>query len=181
MIDWKAVRAEVTGHLQALIRLDTTNPPGNESKAARYLEGVLRREGFDPIFVESAPGRGNVLARLAGGDEPPLMLLGHTDVVAAEPEHWTHPPFSGALADGCVWGRGALDMKNMVAANLMVLLLLRREGVRLNRDLVFAATADEEAGKGNHGPGWIIDNRPELWDAPLIITEGGGRDRKSVV
>ena len=176
MINWKAVRAEVTGHLQALIRIDTTNPPGNESEAARYLEGILRQEGFDPLFVESEPGRGNVLARLTGGDEPPLMLLGHTDVVAAEPEHWTHPPFSGALADGCVWGRGALDMKNMVAANLMVLLLLQREGVQLNRDLVFAATADEEAGKGNHGPGWIIDNRPDLWDAPLIITEGGGSD-----
>ncbi len=176
MIDWEAVRAEVTGHLQALIRIDTTNPPGNESEAAHYLEGVLRREGFDPLFVESAPGRGNVLARLAGGDEPSLMLLGHTDVVAVEPEHWTHPPFSGALADGCVWGRGALDMKNMVATNLMVLLLLQREGVQLNRDIVFAATADEEAGKGNHGPGWIIDNRPELWDAPLIITEGGGSD-----
>ena len=176
MINWEAVRAEVTGHLQALIRIDTTNPPGNESEAARYLEGVLQREGFDPLFVESAPGRGNVLTRLAGGDEPPLMLLGHTDVVAVEPEHWTHPPFSGALADGCVWGRGALDMKNMVATNLMVLLLLQREGLQLNRDIVFAATADEEAGKGNHGPGWIIDNRPELWDAPLIITEGGGSD-----
>ena len=176
MIDWEAVRAEVTGYLQALIRIDTTNPPGNESKAARYLEGILRQEGFDPLFVESAPERGNVLARLSGGDEPPLMLLGHTDVVAAEPEHWTHPPFSGALADGCVWGRGALDMKNMVATNLMVLLLLQREGVQLNRDLIFAATADEEAGKGNHGPGWIIDNRPDLWDAPLIITEGGGSD-----
>ena len=87
VIDWEAVRAEVTGHLQALIRLDTTNPPGNESEAARYLEGVLRWEGFEPIFVESTPGRGNVLARLAGGAEPPLMLLGHTDVVAAEPEH----------------------------------------------------------------------------------------------
>ena len=176
MINWEAVRAEVTGYLQALIRIDTTNPPGNESKAARYLEGILRQEGFDPLFVESAPARGNVLAQLAGGDEPPLMLLGHTDVVAAEPEHWTHPPFSGALADGCVWGRGALDMKNMVATNLMVLLLLQREGVQLNRDIVFAATADEEAGKGNHGPGWIIDNRPDLWDAPLIITEGGGSD-----
>ena len=85
MINWEAVRAEVTGHLQALIRIDTTNPPGNESEAARYLEGVLRREGFDPLFVESAPRRGNVLARLAGGSEPPLMLLGHTDVVAVEP------------------------------------------------------------------------------------------------
>lgn len=170
------MRGEVTTHLQELIRLDTTNPPGNETLAARYLEGVLKAEGFDPIVVESAPGRGNVLATYKGGDEEPLMLLGHTDVVAVEPEHWTHPPFSGALVDGYVWGRGALDMKNMVAAELMVFILLKREGVQLNRDIVFAATADEEAGKGNHGPGWILDNRPELFAAPYIITEGGGHD-----
>ncbi|MGB0604697.1 MAG: M20/M25/M40 family metallo-hydrolase [Candidatus Latescibacterota bacterium] len=176
MIDWDAVRNEVTQHLQALIQIDTTNPPGNETEAARYIEGVLSREGLSPIFVESEPGRGNVLSTLAGGDGEPLMLLGHTDVVAVEPEHWTHPPFSGALIDGYVWGRGALDMKNMVAAELMVFLLLKREGVPLNRDVIFAATADEEAGKGNHGPGWIIDHRPELWRARYILTEGGGHD-----
>jgi acetylornithine deacetylase/succinyl-diaminopimelate desuccinylase-like protein len=176
MINWEVVRTEVTGYLQELIRIDTTNPPGNETLAARYLEEILQKEGLQPTVVESEPGRGNVLARLAGGDEETLMLLGHTDVVAVEPEHWTHPPFSGALIDGYVWGRGALDMKNMVAANLMVFLLLKREGVSLDRDIVFAATADEEAGKGNHGPGWILDHRPELWDAPLIITEGGGSD-----
>lgn len=178
MIDWEAVRGEVTGYLQGLIRLDTTNPPGNETLAARYLEEILQAEGFAPLMVESEPGRGNIIARLAGGSEETLMLLGHTDVVAVEPEHWTHPPFSGALIDGYVWGRGALDMKNMVAANLMVFLLLKRTGVALDRDIVFAATADEEAGKGDHGPGWILDNRPELWDAPLIITEGGGSDFK---
>ena len=176
MTDWEAVRGEVTGYLQGLIRIDTTNPPGNETEAARYIEEILVKEGFEPTVVESEPGRGNVIARLTGGGEESLMLLGHTDVVAVEPEHWTHPPFSGALVDGYVWGRGALDMKNMVAANLMVFLLLKREGVQLNRDIVFAATADEEAGKGNHGSGWILDNRPELWDARLIITEGGGSD-----
>ena len=176
MIDWEAVSVEVTGYLQELIRIDTTNPPGNETLAAHFIEQILQKEGFMPTLVESEPGRGNVLARLAGGDEKTLMLLGHTDVVAVEPEHWTHPPFSGALINGYVWGRGALDMKNMVAANLMVFLLLKREGVPLARDIVFAATADEEAGKGNHGPGWIMDQRPDLWDAPLIITEGGGSD-----
>jgi acetylornithine deacetylase/succinyl-diaminopimelate desuccinylase-like protein len=176
MIDWQAVRDEVTGHLQALIRIDTTNPPGNETEAARYIEGGLAREGLPSIVVESAPGRGNVLATLKGSDGEPLMLLGHTDVVAVEPVHWTHPPFSGALVDGYVWGRGALDMKNMVAAELMVFLLLKREGIALCRDVIFAATADEEAGKGNHGPGWIIDHRPELWRARYIITEGGGHD-----
>ena len=141
MIDWDAVRDEVTQHLQALIRIDTTNPPGNETEAARYIEGVLSREGLSSIFVESEPGRGNVLSTLAGGDGEPLMLLGHTDVVAVEPEHWTHPPFSGALIDGYVWGRGALDMKNMVAAVLMVFLLLKREEVPLTRDVIFAAPA----------------------------------------
>ena len=104
------------------------------------------------------------------------MLLGHTDVVAAEPEHWTHPPFSGALADGWRVGTRRVGFEEHGRDESEVLLLLQREGVQLNRDLVFAATADEEAGKGNHGPGWIIDNRPELWDAPLIITEGGGSD-----
>jgi acetylornithine deacetylase/succinyl-diaminopimelate desuccinylase-like protein len=176
MIDWDVVRGEVTTHLQELIRIDTTNPPGNETLAARYLEGVLKSDGFEPIVVESEPGRGNVFATLKGGSQEPLMLLGHTDVVAVEPEHWTHSPFSGALVDGYVWGRGALDMKNMVAAELMVFLLLKREDVQLNRDIVFAATADEEAGKGNHGPGWILENRPELFTAPYIITEGGGHD-----
>jgi len=120
MIDWETVRTEVTGYLQGLIRIDTSNPPGNETLAARYIEEILQKAGLQPTVVESEPGRGNVLARLAGGGEKTLMLLGHTDVVAVEPEHWTHPPFSGALIDDYVWGRGALDMKNMVAANLMV-------------------------------------------------------------
>ncbi len=174
-IDWNAVRDEVTGYLQDLIRLDTTNPPGKETLAAEYLADVLRREGFDPEVTESAPGRGNVTARLAGGPGP-LMLLGHTDVVAAEPEKWTRPPFGGELHEGYVWGRGALDMKNMVAAELMVFLLVARQGVVLKRDLIFAATADEEAGKGDHGVSWLLDRFPEQVEAPFVLTEGGGHD-----
>ena len=177
-LDSDSVRGEVTTLLQDLLRLDTTNPPGQETQAAEFIAGILEREGFDPIVTESAPGRGNVTARLHGGGEPPLLLLGHTDVVAAEPEHWTHPPFSGALEDGYIWGRGALDMKNMVAVELMVLILLKRQGLTLNRDLMFAATADEEAGKGEHGPGWLLDHHPEQIDAPVILTEGGGHDLK---
>ncbi len=175
-LDTESIRGEATALLQDILRLDTTNPPGQETRAAEYIAGILEREGFDPIVTESAPSRGNVTARLRGGGEPPLLLLGHTDVVAAEPEHWTHPPFSGALEDGYIWGRGALDMKNMVAVELMVLLLLKRQGVKLNRDLLFAATADEEAGKGEHGPGWLLDHHPEQIDAPVILTEGGGHD-----
>jgi acetylornithine deacetylase/succinyl-diaminopimelate desuccinylase-like protein len=175
-IDWESVRGEVTGYLQDLIRIDTTNPPGNETAAARYIASVLESEGYVTSLTESAPGRGNVTTRLPGGDEPPLLLLGHTDVVAAEPAHWTRPPFSGDLHDGFVWGRGALDMKNMVAAELMVMLLLKRQGATPDRDVIFAATADEEAGKGDHGPGWLLDHHPEQIEAPVILTEGGGHD-----
>ena len=175
-IDWNGVRTEVSGYLQDLIRIDTTNPPGNESLAADYIATVLARDGYQACRTESAPGRGNVTTRLSGGGRPPLLLLGHTDVVAVEPQHWTHPPFSGALVDDFIWGRGALDMKNMVAAELMVMLLLKRSGVCPDRDIMFAATADEEAGKGDHGPGWLLDNDPEQIDAPVILTEGGGHD-----
>jgi acetylornithine deacetylase/succinyl-diaminopimelate desuccinylase-like protein len=175
-IDWEAVGKEVTGYLQDLIRFDTTNPPGNETPCAHYLADVLKREGFEPAVTESEPGRGNVTARLSGGSEPPLMLLGHIDVVAAEPEKWTHPPFCGEVIDGYIWGRGALDMKNMVAVELMVFLLLKRQGVALNREVIYAATADEEAGKGNHGVGWLLDNDPQQVTAPFVLTEGGGAD-----
>ena len=175
-IDWSHVRDEVTGYLQDLIRIDTTNPPGNEALAADYIARILEREGYRTIQTESAPGRGNVTTRLAGGSQEPLLLLGHTDVVAADARHWTHPPFSGDLADACIWGRGALDMKNMVAAELMVMLLLQRTGARPDRDVIFAATADEEAGKGDHGPGWLLDHHPEQIEAPVILTEGGGHD-----
>ena len=177
MIDWDLVSSEVTGYLQGLIRIDTRNPPGREIEAARFLGEVLRSEGFDPVISESEEGRGNVTARLSGsGGMPPLLLLGHTDVVAVEEEKWSRPPFGGELHDGYVWGRGALDMKNMVAAELMVFLLLKREGVALGGDIIFAATADEEAGKGNHGIGWLLDNYPEQIDAPVVLTEGGGQD-----
>ena len=104
------------------------------------------------------------------------MLLGHTDVVAAEPDRWRHPPFGGQVHNGYVWGRGALDMKNMVAAELMVFLLLKRRRIDLKRDVIFAATADEEAGKGDHGVGWLLDNHPEQVDAPFVLTEGGGAE-----
>ena len=177
MIDWENVKEEVTGYLQDLLRIDTTNPPGNETAAAEYIAGVLGRAGYQPLITESAPGRGNVTARLEpAGGEPALLLLGHTDVVAAEPDKWSRDPFGGDLHDGCVWGRGALDMKNMVAAELMVMLLLKREGAALRRPLLFAATADEEGGRGNHGPGWLLDHHPEQIEAPVVLTEGGGHD-----
>lgn len=176
-IDWQAVRGEVAGYLQDLIRIDTTNPPGNETAAAHYIADVLQGEGYETQITESAPGRGNVTTRLAGrSGEVALLLLGHTDVVAVDAEFWTRPPFSGDCVDGFIWGRGALDMKNMVAAELMVMLLLRRQGASPDGDILYAATADEEAGKGDHGPGWLLDHFPEQIEAPVILTEGGGHD-----
>lgn len=175
-MDWNRVTHEVVGFLRDLIRCDTTNPPGNEILCANYIADVLKREGIDAVVTESESTRGNVTARLKGGGAPALMLLGHTDVVAAEPDKWSRDPFGGDLHRGYVWGRGALDMKNMVAAELMVFLLLKRQGVRLNRDVIYAATADEEAGRGNHGIGWLIDHHPDQVAAKYVLTEGGGGD-----
>ncbi len=175
-MNWPAITQETVRHLQALIRLDTTNLPGRETIAAEYLAGVLKAEGFEPIVLESAPTRGNVIARLTGsGERPPLLLYGHTDVVPAEPHHWTHPPFGGEIHDGFVWGRGAIDMKGSVAQQLMVMLLLKREGVRLRRDVVFAATADEEiGGPQGYGLAWLVKQHPDLIRAEFGLTEMGG-------
>lgn len=175
-IDWGEVRDEVVGHLQALIRLDTTNPPGNETVAAAYLARVLRKAGIDVEIVEPAPGRATIVARLRAPSptKPPFMMMGHTDVVGVERAGWEHDPFAGELVDGFVWGRGALDMKNQVAAQLVVMLLLQRRGVRLERDVIMASFADEEAG-GELGAAWLWENRRDLLDAEFAINEGGGR------
>lgn len=174
-IDWEAVQDEVTRHLQALIRINTVNPPGNETAAARYLASVAREAGIDHEIAEGTPGRGNFVARLRGsGAGWPVILLGHTDVVSVEPDKWSRDPFGGEVADGYVWGRGAVDMKNQVAANLMTLLLLRREGTPLARDVIMAATADEEAGSV-WGAKWLWENRRDLIDAEFGLNEAGGQ------
>jgi acetylornithine deacetylase/succinyl-diaminopimelate desuccinylase-like protein len=174
--NWNDAAQEVVRHLQDLLRLDTTNPPGNEIIAAEHIARVLRAEGIESIVLEPAPGRGNVIARLKGtGEKPPLLLYGHTDVVPAEPEHWTHPPLSGDIADGFVWGRGALDMKGTVAQQLTVFLMLKRHGIPLKRDVIFAATADEEiGGEGSFGMWWLVKHHPDLLRAEFGITEVGG-------
>jgi acetylornithine deacetylase/succinyl-diaminopimelate desuccinylase-like protein len=173
--------------LQALIRLPTINPPGNEIIAARYLAGLLSGAGLAPLTLEPFEGRGSVVARIRGDGSAggPLLLLSHLDVVPAESEHWTHDPFGAVIDNGYLYGRGTLDMKSMVAMSLQVLLGLaadmRDEGLQpatdvhpgLGRDVIFAATADEEAG-GYKGAGWIVDNRPDLIAADVAITEAGG-------
>jgi len=160
--------------LQDLIRIDTTNPPGNELPAAQFLADVLRKEGLEPMVIESAPGRGNVVARLRGdGSERPLLLMSHLDVVPAVAQEWSHPPFAAEVADGYIWGRGAVDTKNLTAEQLAVLITLKREGTPLKRDVIFAATADEETG-GEQGMAWLVKNHPDWVDCEYAINEGGG-------
>lgn len=170
----REIEEEVTYLLSDLIRIDTTNPPGNESEAAKYLIRNLSVEGVNCEFFESEPGRGSVVSRLRGtGEKPSLLLLSHLDVVAADRREWSVHPFSGLVKDGFVWGRGALDMKGMTAIEVMTLKLLKRKGVKLRGDVILAATADEERG-GNAGAGYLVDNFPEKILANYVLNEGGG-------
>ncbi len=173
----QSIEEEAVGWLQDYIRVDTTNPPGNESRAVEFIANILAREGITYQTAESAPGRGNLWARLEGGDEPAIILMQHTDVVPADPAYWTVDPLSGEIKDGYVWGRGALDMKGPGLSQLATLVSLHRAGAALNRDVVLIATADEEAG-GFYGAGWLTENHPEIFEgAGLLITEGGsGKD-----
>ena len=173
-LDWTRAAAEGLACLKDLLRIDTSNPPGNERPAAEYVAGALSREGIPAQILESAPGRASVVARLKGsGRKAPLLLSGHLDVVPADAEHWKHPPFAAIEDGGYVWGRGAVDMKNMVAMSLMTLVLLKRQGVALDRDVIFAAVADEEAGS-RHGSLFLVERHPELVRADYVLTEVGG-------
>lgn len=175
-LNWKSIREEATQHLQELIRIDTTNPPGNETRAAECLASIFKRDGIESTILESAPGRGNLVARLKGdGRAAPLLLMFHLDVVPVEADKWQHPPFGGDIADGFLWGRGTLDTKELGAMELMVMLLLKRDASRqpLARDIIFMANADEEAG-GNWGAGWMVKQHPDLIRAEYAINEGAG-------
>src|SRR6266513_1061002 len=172
--DWKALGDEATALLSQYVRINTTNPPGNEIAAARWLAEVLRRDGIEARIFEPAPGKANLYARLAGdGSARPLILLNHLDVVLASPEYWSVDPFSGLIKDGYIWGRGALDMKGEAIAQVMTLLALKRAHVPLKRDIIFLATADEELGAGV-GAAWIVEHQAGLVkDAEFLLNEGG--------
>jgi acetylornithine deacetylase/succinyl-diaminopimelate desuccinylase-like protein len=167
-------REEVTALLRDLIRIDTTNPPGNEIKAAEYLAGTLEEDGFKCELFESKPSRGSLITRMKGcGEGPSLLLLSHLDVVPANPKEWSVDPFAGIAKDGFVWGRGALDMKSMTAVEVMVMKLLKKKRAQLKGDIILAATADEEKG-GEDGVGWLTRKHPEKIRADYVINEGGG-------
>jgi acetylornithine deacetylase/succinyl-diaminopimelate desuccinylase-like protein len=168
------IRNEVCELLQKLVQIDTTNPPGNETPAAHFLEQELGKEGFECEIFESKPGRGSLITRLIGtGTGPSLMLLSHLDVVAANPAEWSVPPFSGTVKDGFMYGRGTLDMKSMTAIEVMTLKLLKRNGVKPKGDIILAATADEEKG-GFDGVGWLLEHHKEKFRADYVLNEGGG-------
>ncbi|MEQ8955601.1 MAG: M20/M25/M40 family metallo-hydrolase [Gammaproteobacteria bacterium] len=170
----QSLEDEAVRWLQDFIRIDTINPPGNEYRAVDFYARIFEAEGIPYQTAESAPGRGNIWATLSGGDEPGLILLQHTDVVPAEEEFWTIDPLSGDIRDGVILGRGTRDMKGLGIIQLATFLSLHRSGVELNRDVTFLATADEEAG-GYFGVGWLIDNRPEIFNgAGFLLNEGGG-------
>lgn len=159
---------------RALLRIDTTNPPGNERAAAEVLADALAKDGLEPRLLDSAPGRTSVVTRLKGtGEKPPLLLTAHLDVVAAEPSRWKHPPFGAVIDGGWLYGRGAVDMKNMAAMSALVLKVLKREGLKLKRDVIFAAVADEEAGCAL-GSQWLVAHHPDLVRAEYALGEIGG-------
>ena len=155
------------------LRINTSNPPGNEAETMRWFARILQQEGIPFDTVTTAPGRGNIWARLKGGPEPALVLLHHMDVVPADPRYWDVDPFSADLRAGDIYGRGALDTKLLGIAHFQAFIALHRLKVALNRDVIFMATADEEAG-GALGAGWIVKNRPEAFrGAGFVLNEGG--------
>jgi acetylornithine deacetylase/succinyl-diaminopimelate desuccinylase-like protein len=168
-----SLRDEVTGLLQRLIRVDTTNPPGNETAAAELLRDYLEAHGVACELIAKVPERANLVARIPGGDGPSLLFVSHTDVVLADAAEWSVPPFSGELRDGEVWGRGALDMKGQVAASAVAIASLARDGFEPGGDLIFAATADEEVGE-DFGLSWLCREHPDAIRCDFAINEGGG-------
>ena len=174
-IDWAALGEEAVDLLRRYLMVDTTNPPGNEAAGARFLAAVLERNGIASETVEAAPGRANLVARLAGdGSLPGIVLHHHIDVVYADRRYWTVDPFGGEVRDGYLYGRGAIDMKSTGIMHLAAVLALKRAGVPLKRDLVFLATADEEAGSV-YGARFVADARRDwLAGAEYAISELGG-------
>jgi acetylornithine deacetylase/succinyl-diaminopimelate desuccinylase-like protein len=168
-----SLREEAVELLRELIRLDTVNPPGNETSAAELLREFLAESGVESQLYAKVPERANLVARLPGNGGPSLLLLSHTDTVVAEPSEWQVDPWAGELRDGEVWGRGALDMKGQVAASAVALASLAREGFRPAGDLIFVAAADEEVGQ-DFGLSWLCREHPEAVRADYAVNEGAG-------
>jgi acetylornithine deacetylase/succinyl-diaminopimelate desuccinylase-like protein len=171
--DFAAATAAYKTTMSQLVAADTTNPPGNEGRATTIIAARLKKEGIASEVSEFGPGRKNIVARLKGsGKDKPLILLGHTDVVGADGQQWSTPPHTLTEKDGYYYGRGVRDDLSMVVSNLEVLILLKRSGVKLRRDVVFVATGDEES--GGSGVKALLKHDPSLAEASLVLNEGGG-------
>src|SRR5260370_21263724 len=148
-VDWAKTNAELLGHYSALLRIDTSNPPGNETKAANYVKGVLDREGISNQIFTLEPDRGNLVARLKGnGSKRPIIVMGHLDVVGVQRDKWTVDPFSAIRKNGYIYGRGAIDHKDNLSTGLMLMLLLKRMKVPLDRDVIFIPQAGDAGTSG---------------------------------
>ena len=177
-IDWKAVEAETLEHFQALLRFDTSDPPGNEKPAADYLKQVLEKNGIPATLLALEAHRPSVVARLKGsGAKRPLLLMAHTDVVNVDPKKWTHPPFSATREGGYIYGRGTVDDKDNVVTALMTMLMLKRMNVPLDRDVIFLAESGEE-GSTRIGIQFVVNQHyPEI-EAEYCLAEGGSVTRQ---
>jgi acetylornithine deacetylase/succinyl-diaminopimelate desuccinylase-like protein len=192
-LDWKKLQIETREHFSAMVRINSSNPPGNETVVAKYIQGVLEREGIPSKLVGSDPNRLSLIARLKGsGAKKPILIMGHTDVVGVQAERWSEDPFGAKLVDGYIWGRGTIDDKDLVAGALMTMLILKRTGAHLDRDVIFVAESGEEGGGGaapgavpaarggggrgpaTYGIQYIIQNNWPDIDAEYCLTEGGG-------
>src|SRR5580692_1323722 len=171
------IQIDALGWLQGLLRIDTTNPPGNELVAAKYIAAILTKEGIPSEIFESTPGRGFIVARLSASAVPDpsraLLLMAHLDIVGVDKSKWTQDPFAASIKDGYLYGRGAIDDKGMLAANLAVFVQLKRSGARLNRDVIFFAEGDEES-YGTNGVIFAVDKHWDKIAAGYAINEGGG-------
>jgi len=177
--DWKSVEAETLRHFTALVQLDTTNPPGNETPAVEYVAKVLAAEGIQPSIFALEKDRANLVARLKGnGSKRPLLIVGHTDTVRVDAKKWTHPPFSADRDAGYIYGRGTIDDKDNLTACLMTMLLLKRLNLPLDRDVIFLAESGEEA-TTKVGIEFMVDNHWNEIEAEICLAEGGGVRRQN--
>ncbi len=173
-IDWKAQEAEILRHYSALVRIDSSNPPGNETAVVNYIKKVFDTEGIPSQIFALDPMRANLVARIKGnGSKRPVLVMAHTDVVGVQRDKWPVDPFGAVRKDGYIWGRGTVDDKDKLAANLMLMLLLKRTGAKLDRDVIFLAESGEE-GTTTPGIEFMVNQHFDQIDAEFCLTEGGG-------
>lgn len=173
-IDWNKQQAEILQHYRALVQINTSSPPGNETKVVDYLKKVLEAEGIPTKTFALDPNRANLVARLKGnGSKRPLLILAHTDVVPVDAAKWPVDPFGAVMKDGYIWGRGAIDDKDKLVAMLTTMILMKRSGAVLDRDLIFLAEAGEEADPTGIGINFMVREHFDEIDAEFAVTEGG--------